>query len=219
MVLIFSRLPEIAHRDIFMKVWHIAVLCILIGLLVSGLILIVARPVRGVPIVLVAAPTATTTSLPRPTSTQPFIKAQIGGEIASPGIYAIPFQSRLGDLILAAGGITSSADIIRINYAEIVKDGDYFYIPASDEEIPETAANAPSNFDSHTFTVNYPLNLNKATQEELETLPGIGPTKAADIVAYRERNEGFQSLEDLLEVPGIGETTFEAIREFLYIEP
>ncbi len=202
-----------------MKSWHLVLLSILITFLVAGLILLVATPTRGNPIILLPAPTQTQSPSPQPSTTPTPIKVQIGGQVIATGLYELPKETRLEDLILLAGGLTDLADQNRINLAVRLMDGGYYYIPAVDEEFPETAANAPENAQISENTVTYPINLNTATQEELESLPGIGPTKAADILSYRDEIGSFNSIDDLLNVNGIGPSTLEAITDLITIEP
>jgi competence protein ComEA len=193
---------------------------LLLGLLVAGLILLIAQPQHGSPITLYPAPTPTRTSIPGPTDTPEPIRVQIGGEILQPGIYALQEYSRLEDLIDLAGGFTFRADIERVNLAALLRDGDYFFIPAEDENIPETARNAPSNLYTDQDPIyDYPLDLNDASQEALDSIPGIGPSKAEDILTYKESIGRFTILEELLNVPGIGEITLESLRDYLIVEP
>jgi competence protein ComEA len=203
-----------------MKPWQYLLTGVLIGLLATGAILLISQPDRGVAITLRPAPTPTHTAAPKPLATPSPILVLINGQVAMPGIYELEKESRLMDLVELAGGLTDQADIKRVNNVFILRDGDYFYVPAIDERIPETARNAPGNnpLDAPN-TFDYPLNLNTATQEALESLPGIGPSKAKDIIAYREEMGAFQTVDDLLNVPGIGPTILEAIREYLIIEP
>ncbi len=192
----------------------------LIGLLAGGAILLISQPEHGAPISLAPAPTPTVTFPPKPSPTPKPIQVQIGGEVVDPGIFALPKDGRLTDLIDLAGGLTDGADVDRINFAALLHDGDYFYIPALDEIIPETARNSPTNLNStNVANFNYPLNLNEMTQEALETLPDIGPAKAIAILEYRDEIGAFSSVEDLLNVPGIGEVILESIREFVTVEP
>jgi competence protein ComEA len=191
---------------------------LLIGLLSAGLILLVAQPRQGVPIQLEPAPTLTPTGVPGPSPTPEPILVQVGGAIAQPGVYTLPCESRLDALIQAAGGLTSDADVDRINYAVQLRDGDYYYLPMPNETLPETATNAPQNLQAAENGISYPINLNTATQEELESLPGIGPSKAADILAYRDSHGPFLTLEDLANVSGIGPTTVEALCDYLYLD-
>ncbi|MCB2203038.1 helix-hairpin-helix domain-containing protein [bacterium] len=201
------------------KPWMQILFGALIGLLITGALLLIARPTQGQPITLDPAPSPTATHPPSPTKTLKPIMVQIAGAIQEPGVFALSKESRLSDLIDLAGGLSEAADIDRVNQAAILRDGGYFYIPIEDETIPETANNAPgvSNSDG-SATYNYPLDLNQASQDELESLPGIGPSKAADILSYREEHGPFTSLDDLVNVPGIGEVTVDALMEFLYVE-
>lgn len=193
---------------------------ILIGLLAAGGILLISNRDHGVPVTLSPSPTQTKTSLPKATNTAQLIQTQIGGEILIPGIYELPANSRLINLIELASGLTAQADHDRVNQAALLKDGDYLYIPAVGEEIPETANNAPQNLSENSeLEFDYPLDLNTANQAALESLPGIGPTKASDILAYREKSGRFYSIEELLNIPGIGQVTLENIRDYLFCEP
>ena len=193
---------------------------ILIGLLAAGGIFLISQQERGIPIVLSPAPTPTQTSLPKPTKTSQPIQVQIGGEIVEPGIYELPENSRLLTLINLASGLTTYADHDRINQAALLQDGDYFYIPTIDQVIPETATNAPKDRSNDgELDFEYPFDLNDATQDALESLPGIGPTKAKEIIAYREKMGRFSAVDELLNVPGIGQTTLETIRDYLICEP
>ena len=203
-----------------MKPWLLILTGVLIGLLAAGGILLIAQPERGVPITLMPAPTHTPTGMPKPTTTPMPIQVMIKGQINTPGIYNLDKESRLFDLIELAGGLTENADIDRVNNVFILRDGDYFYIPSIGEKIPDTARNAPGNnpLDDLSF-FDYPLNLNTATQAELESLPGIGPTKAMDIITYRNLVGAFKTVDDLLNITGIGPSTLDAIRQYLIVEP
>ena len=203
-----------------MKPWQILLVGVLIGLLAVGLILLVSSPIKGTSITLSPPPSPTPTDRPAPSATPTPIQVQIGGEVIQPGIYHLEEGTRLGSLIELAGGFTDAADLLRVNLAARCQDGDYFYVPTFDQQIPETASNAPQNlFLIKTPVFNYPLDLNQATKEELESLPGIGPGKAEDILTYRETFGPFTSLDELLEVEGIGQKTLDSLREFLIIEP
>jgi competence protein ComEA len=203
-----------------MKPWLLLTTGVLIGLLVGGGILLVAQPARGIPITLLPAPTLTPSSLPKPTATPMPIQVLIKGQVNLPGIYKLDKEARLYDLIELAGGLTEDADIERINNVFILRDGDYFYIPSIGGNIPDTARNAPGNNpleDASYF--DYPLDLNTASQAALESLPGIGPTKATDIITYREQVGAFKTVDELLNIVGIGPSTLDAIREYLIVEP
>jgi len=148
------------------------------------------------------------------------IQVLIKGQVNLPGIYKPDKEARLYDLIELAGGLTEKADIDRVNNVFILRDGDYFYVPSIGEKIPDTARNAPGNnpLDDASY-FDYPLNLNTASQAALESLPGIGPTKAMDIITYRDQVGAFKTVDDLLNIAGIGPSTLDAIREYLVVEP
>ena len=112
-----------------------------------------------------------------PTRTPEPILVQISGAVQSPGVYSLASGARLEDLITSAGGVTSAADLDRINTTVKLQDGDYFYLPIPGEAIPETASNAPGNLTTGNSGISYPLDLNTATQEELESLPGLAPPR------------------------------------------
>jgi len=203
-----------------MKPWQSIIFGILVGLLASGLILLIAQPDRGEPISLSPPPTPTRTLPPKPTSTPAPITVQISGEIQNPGVYTLDGTNRLGDLIDLSGGLTEDADLTRVNFAAIINDGDFIYITAYEEDLPinsrDTIINLPTE---ETDAIVYPLDLNKATQEALESLPGIGEVKASAIIAYRELIGGFTTVDELIYVNGIGPATLEAIRDLVAIEP
>ena len=200
------------------KPWILLLSGLLIGLLAAGVILLIAQPRQGVPITLIPAPTSTPTDLPSPTRTPEPILVQIGGAIQTPGVYSLASGARLEDLITSAGGVTSAADLDRINTTVKLQDGDYYYLPIPGEAIPETASNTPGNLTTGNSGISYPLDLNSATQEELESLPGIGPSKAADIIAYRDEHGPFPTVEDLANVTGIGDATVESLKDYLIVD-
>lgn len=134
--------------------------------------------------------------------TRSTISVHVSGAVRHPGIVQIDADARLADVVLAAGGATTSADLARVNLAAPVRDGEHVTIPtvsADGEPQPQDTA-----FD-----------LNSATATELETLPGVGPVLAARIVSHRDERGPFGSIEDLLDVPGIGESKLAAIRDFI----
>ena len=144
----------------------------------------------------------------------------VDGEVLSPGIVSLPVNSRISDAIEASGGTTNLADISQINLAYKLKDGQKIYIPSIyDEEIMEYVQNdagsnvvAPSPSSSASL-----ININSATQADLETLPGIGSSTALKIINYREKNGEFKSIEDIMNVPGIGEAKFNNIKDYICI--
>ncbi len=137
------------------------------------------------------------------------------GQVVSPGVYELPAGSRMQDAVDAAGGFTPEADSRAINLALIVVDETSLYVPAAGEEIvlPTAAQQTASGSGGSTL-----ININLATETELMELPGIGPSKAAAILAYREEAGSFKTPEELTEVTGIGDKTFEQLKDFIVVK-
>lgn len=141
---------------------------------------------------------------------QPLI-VEIKGEVLKPGVYAMKKDSRLNDLVLEAGGATPEANLRHINLATRLIDGDSFYIPHMNEE--ETGPEVTGESEGKDKAID----LNKATKEELMTVPGIGPSTADNIINYREEAGRFNSVDDLLNVDRIGDKTLEKLRPYFII--
>ena len=141
----------------------------------------------------------------------------ITGEVNSPGIIEIDEGARLVDVIEAAGGFTENADINKINLAYLVKDGQKINIPNvnyvdTNSYITENMGENIIIEDITSSSMNL-VNINTATQTELETLTGIGPSTALKIIKYREENGKFKTIEEIKNVAGIGDSKFEAIKD------
>lgn len=148
------------------------------------------------------------------------IIVHITGEVANEGIIKIKKDSRLVDVIEKAGGTTEEADLSKVNLAYQVKDGQKIYIPnINDKEIQEYITEEPG--DSIIIEgkeSKSKVNINTATQTELETLSGIGPSTALKIINYRKENGEFKQIEDIKNIPGIGEAKFENIKEEICVK-
>ncbi len=171
---------------------------LLIGLAVSAAILLVAAPPGGAPVEILPTPT------PSP------LTVYVSGAVARPGLYTLPRGSRVADALTAAGGTLAKAELSLLNPTQLLIDGQQVLVPAVGEYIPLATG---------ATRLNTLLDLNSATVEQLEQLPGIGPSKAADIIAYRQNLGGFDTIEQILEVPGIGEATFERIKDMIAVAP
>lgn len=146
------------------------------------------------------------------------IIVHISGAVENPGIVKIDENSRIEDAINAAGGLKDDADITNVNLAYIVEDGIKITIPSIYDEneidilIDDGAAGLVSSEEKKSSSSAL-ININKATQTELETLNGIGPSLALKIIEYREQNGKFKSIDDIKNVTGIGDTKFNNIKD------
>ena len=147
------------------------------------------------------------------TAAPALLVVQIGGGVAQPGVYQMPEGSRLADLVVRAGGTVAEADTTRLNLAGKVADGQAFTVPRAGELSPAIdPALAGGVSGAGRQRPEDPVDLNRATAQELEALPGVGPATAAAILRYRQTNGPFAAVDDLLEVPGIGPAKLEALR-------
>ena len=158
------------------------------------------------------------------------IMVYITGEVKNPGIYELEENSRIKDVIEEAGGLKETADITDINLATILQDEDKIAIPSKEEnkqekqnteKIQSNKQGKTTEKSQNTTSIstnatgknqNTKVNINTATQTELETLPGIGPSIASKIVSYRKENGKFKSIEEIKKVSGIGESKYANIK-------
>jgi len=184
------------------------ILVTLINLIImGGVFLLVNRP-RSPTMVVEEAPTF----VPLPTPTPRPLLVYISGAVANPDVYTLPPGAIVKDAIQAAGGPAKEADLNGINLARRVHDQEHIYVPKVGEERPPVGQTAPSG------QAVGKININTATAEELETLPGIGPTYAQRIIEYRQEKGPFTSIEEIKKVRGIGEATFEKIKDLITVD-
>ena len=132
----------------------------------------------------------------------------VKGAIKSPGVYEMKLGDRVIDVIEQAGGLHENADSNNVNFAMKLVDEMVLYIPIVGEELtPEPTVGGVQNQGDGK------VNLNKASEAELQTLTGIGPAKATAIIEYRDQNGGFKKVEEIMEISGIGEKTFEKFKD------
>jgi competence protein ComEA len=143
------------------------------------------------------------------------VVVHVAGFVARPGVYALDPGARVDDAIRLAGGATPGADLDGLNLAAPVVDGQRVYVPEIGEiDAAEVPPLSPTGDDDPPAG---PLDLNLATADELETLPGVGPATASAIVDDRDRNGPFASVDDLDRVPGIGPAKLAALRELVTV--
>lgn len=177
----------------------ISVVC---GLLGGGILFLVTRAPQGQPIRLLPAPTAAS------------IKVYITGAVKQPGVFSLSPGSRVQDVIDMAGGSLPEADLASINLAALLQDGERVFVSVITEiPLPGDSRSPEESLP----LMQYPIDINTASQAELESLPDIGPAIAADIISYREQNGAFNSIEEIENVPGIGPKTFESIKELITV--
>lgn len=146
---------------------------------------------------------------------KPKIAVEIKGEVIKPDVYVLDEGSLIKDLIDLAGGPTENAYMDNINRAQILNNQDCIYIYNKNEENANinNISNAQINTTKGNENMDGKININSATLEQLKELQGIGDQKAKEIINYRDENNGFKSIEDLKNVKGIGEKTFENIKD------
>ena len=129
-----------------------------------------------------------------------FLYVHVVGEVQSPGMYQLPIGARLVDAVFAAGGLTEDADNASVNLARELTDGEQIIVFSIYQEGQSPGTNSSGL-----------ISLNRAGDKELEELPGIGPALAGRIIAWREANGGFKSVQDLLKVSGIGDSLLAGV--------
>ena len=143
------------------------------------------------------------------------ITVYVSGEVNSPGLVELPSDSRIADAIKACGDFTPLADKAKINLAQKLTDGMQIQVSSktpvnnSNKQVNDTNSNIPSNNNSSSNLIN----INTATKEDLDTLPGIGPATAQKIIDYRQEHGNFSSIEDIKNVKGIGEAKFSKMQD------
>lgn len=172
----------------------------------DGVTIVAGDPATG------AAEGAEFSSSTTSTTQAPLIYVQVAGEVRRPGVYQVAPGARLFQAVLQAGGFTEDADQQSVTLAARLTDGCRVYVPRVGEPIvdqtvsPELQAGGPAEADTG------PVSLNSATLEQLDSLPGVGPAIAQDIIAYREAQGPFTSVDQLTDVPGIGPAKLEKLR-------
>ena len=148
------------------------------------------------------------------------IVVHVAGEVNKPGVYTLPNSARMIDAVTAAGGATTHADLEVINLATPLIDSSQIYVPAKGVAARPTFIRPQPGVNGVASATNSPsasgvVNINRASVTELDALPGVGPSTAQAIVDYRSANGPFGSVEDLLNVKGIGPAKFEAMRKLV----
>lgn len=192
---------------------------VMAGFAFAGLLVFVSRAPAGQPVVLQPAPTKAP------------IAVHVIGAVPRPGLYEFSEGARVQDAIDAAGGMLATANTAAINLAALLTDGQQLNIPyksgsepveqdtSSSLELPGSSSTEevpPAATDDPEADVDL-LNINTASLEELDSLPGIGPTIAQRIIDYREENGAFSTIEEIMEVSGVSPATYESIKDLITV--
>lgn len=201
-------------KDIFLVLLGIAG-----GLLGVGVIFLTSQPPHGSAIRLLPPPTPDVWVI------------QVSGAVVQPGVYELPAGSRVQDAIQAAGGFAVEASSGSINQAAPLNDGENIIIPAktptfaapqpktSATRMPTMVGESVLSTSTVQFSTGEWINVNTATLDELDELPGIGPAMAQRIIDYRLANGLFSTIEAIMDVPGIGQATFDKIKGLITVGP
>jgi competence protein ComEA len=173
---------------------------VLLGLLAGSILYVLSGKPRGTPVILLPLPTASP------------IRVHVVGAVLEPGLYLLPPDSVVKDAILEAGGSLPNADLNTINLAAPLLDGQQIRI-GSLQETSSTTPIATSSISSSSLK----MNINTVDAPDLEDLPGIGPSLAQKIIDYRQEHGPYTSIEDLLNVSGIGPAKLDEIKELITV--
>jgi competence protein ComEA len=185
--------------------WQSITLGILAGAVIMAAALLISLPDRTVPLTLLPS-----------VSPAPLV-VYVTGQVKSAGVYHLSPGSRVQDVIDASGGLLPDADLQQVNPAALVVDGQKIEILKIGQSIEQASKSVEKNADTGSNS-RLRISLNKATQKELESLPGIGEEKAKSIIIEREIKGRFQSVDELLNIDGITQKLMDQIRSYLYIE-
>lgn len=146
------------------------------------------------------------------------IYVQVSGAVKHPGVYQLEEGSRIFQAVDLAGGMTAEADINSINQAQLLSDGQMIYVYAIGEQLnPIVSGGQQEMLGLDNTQSDAKVNLNTATVEDLQTLPGIGQSKAESIISYREEHGTFENIEGLMDIPGIKEGVFSKIKDHIKV--
>ena len=174
---------------------------LMIGFIFSGVLLLVVSKPRGRPIELLPPPT--------PES----LRVHVAGAVTEPGVYLLPMDAIVAQAIEAAGGPLEEAILDMVNMAALLENGQQIFVPDNGDTSSETYPSIPMFVPASVEKIN----INTASASKLESLPGIGPSLAKKIVEFREAHGPFVTIEDLLNVSGIGQAKLEGIRDLITI--
>lgn len=182
-----------------------------------------------------ATASETLSSTPSQTEVPTQVIVHVMGAVKRPGVYELASNARVVDAVRAAGGAVTGADLERINLAQKITDTEQVFVPTRQQRksaitvaprhrsststvVPSVPGATPTSQAPNTENAaGGKINLNSATAEQLDTLPGVGPSTAKAIISYRTKSGDFKKVADLMNVPGIGQAKFEAVRDLVTV--
>ena len=145
------------------------------------------------------------------------VTVDVKGAVKKPGVYRLKSSSRVHDALIKAGGMTDEADLKSINQAQKLVDEAVVYVAKVGENVVDVTTNTSASTATSQAKAGL-VNLNTATEADFQTISGIGQKRAQDIIAYREANGKFKSVDDLKNVTGIGAKTLEKLKEYVTVD-
>ena len=212
------------------KQYKIALGLGLLGAIVAGFILLQGRDQGGTDVQQLTEQTSSSSSYKDEKSNKSneisqtetgdqLVTVDVKGAVKKPGVYQLQSNSRVHDALEKAGGMTEEADLKSINQAQKLSDEAVVYVAKVGENTVDVTTSTPASATSGTGQAKSALvNLNTATEADFQTISGIGQKRAQDIIAYREANGRFKSVDDLKNVSGIGAKTLEKLKEYVTVD-
>lgn len=212
------------------KQYKIALGLGLLGVIAAGFILLQGRDQGGTDVQQLTEQTSSSSSykdeksnksneISQAETDEQLVTVDVKGAVKKPGVYQLQSNSRVHDALEKAGGMTEEADLKSINQAQKLSDEAVVYVAKVGENAVDVTASASASVTSGTGQTKSALvNLNTATEADFQTISGIGQKRAQDIIAYREANGRFKSVDDLKNVSGIGAKTLEKLKEYVTVD-
>ena len=212
------------------KQYKIALGLGLLGAIVAGFILLQGRDQGGTDVQQLTEQTSSSSSykdeksnksneISQADTEDQLVTVDVKGAVKKPGVYQLQSNSRVHDALEKAGGLTDEADLKSVNQAQKLSDEAVVYVAKVGENAVDVTTSAPASATSGTGQTKSALvNLNTATEADFQTISGIGQKRAQDIIAYREANGRFKSVDELKNVSGIGAKTLEKLKEYVTVD-
>ena len=169
-----------------------------------------------------AAPSTAAVASSPSASASADLTVDVCGAVRTPGVVRVPAGSRVTDALDMAGGATAKAELSAVNLAAKLTDGQQIVVPERGQTVVAAGARGDRRFERHRYSStaaapSAPININTATAEELDALSGVGPATAQKIIDYRTAHGGFKTIDEIKNVPGIGDAKFAAMKDSITV--